>query len=125
MKNLFEGKKIYCGIDVHLKSWEIQVLTKNSVQKRIHMNPPSSQKVASYLEKNYPGGQYLCAYEAGFSGFWLQRELSELGIETLVLHSADIPTSDKVQSPDTNLSTLFMRQQTADCKLQMPAAQSN
>ncbi len=95
MKNLFEGKKIYCGIDAHLKSWEIQVLTKNSVQKRIHMNPPSSQKVASYLEKNYPGGQYLCAYEAGFSGFWLQRELSELGIETLVLHPADIPTSDK------------------------------
>jgi transposase len=34
-------------------------------------------------------------YEAGFSGFWAHRQLTELGIANSVVHAADVPTSDK------------------------------
>ena len=37
----------------------------------------------------------MSAYEAGFSGFWAKRKLTELGIDTIVVHPADIPTTDK------------------------------
>jgi transposase len=34
-------------------------------------------------------------YEAGFCGFWIHQQLSELGITNIVVHAPDIPTSDK------------------------------
>ena len=34
MSNLdYKGKEIYVGIDVHLKSWDIQILAQNRVHK--------------------------------------------------------------------------------------------
>jgi len=33
--------------------------------------------------------------EAGFAGFWLHRELTKLGINSIVVNPADIPTTDK------------------------------
>jgi len=48
-----------------------------------------------YLRKNFPEGNYYSAYEAGFCGFKAHRELTECGINNVVVNPADIPTTDK------------------------------
>lgn len=96
MLNLdFEGKNIYVGIDVHKRSWSIKVLSDSTNLKQVNFSDPSPQKLAEYLNKNYPKANYKCAYEAGFCGFWIQEALTNLGIKTIVVHPADIPTTDK------------------------------
>lgn len=90
-----EIKKIYLGIDVHKKSWVLHFVSDHVILRRINMNEPSAEKIKSIIEKYYSGAKVLCAYEAGFSGFWLQEELTRLGIETIVVHPGDIPTTDK------------------------------
>ena len=45
--------------------------------------------------ENYPGGSYRAVYEAGFCGFWPQRQLAELGIDTILVNPADVPTTQK------------------------------
>lgn len=91
----FREQSIYVGIDVHRKSWRVTILLGDYVQKTINLSPPGVKPLADYLLTHYPNGDYICAYEAGFSGFWAQEGLSSLGIKTMVLHPADIPTSDK------------------------------
>jgi hypothetical protein len=35
----FKGQNIYVGIDVHLKSWSVTVLSETSVLKKFSQNP--------------------------------------------------------------------------------------
>ena len=51
--------------------------------------------LVKYLNTKYPKGEYQCAYEAGFSGFWAQEQLQAKGVNTIVVNPADIPTTDK------------------------------
>ncbi len=50
----------------------------------------------------FPGGSYYSAYEAGFCGYGIHRQLNDLGIKNIVINAADIPTSqkDKLQKRD-------------------------
>ena len=50
----------------------------------------------------FPGGSYFSAYEAGFCGYGIHRELNSFGIKNIVINAADIPTSqkDKLQKRD-------------------------
>jgi transposase len=57
--------------------------------------PPEPKVLYEYLKKNFPGGTYHSAYEAGFCGFWAHRELLKYGINSMVVNPADIPTTDK------------------------------
>ncbi len=91
----YTGQDIYCGIDVHKKSWKLTASTNHVVLNPVGIERPFVQNVKQYLHKKFPGGRYQAAYEAGFSGFWAQRELSKQGIKTIVVHPADIPTTDK------------------------------
>jgi transposase len=56
---------------------------------------PSPDELAQYLKRHYPGGTYHSVYEAGFCGFWIHQQLLERGIENIVVHPPDVPTSDK------------------------------
>lgn len=91
----FTGQTVFVGIDVHHKNWRISIFLEEVAQKTFHLSPPGVEPLKHYLNRHYPGGTYKCAYEAGFSGFWIQEGLSALGIETIVTHAADIPTTDK------------------------------
>jgi transposase len=93
-ENTFRGQSIYIGIDVHLKSWKVTVMAGNLLHKTFS-SPPQPDKLFSYLKMHFPGGNYYSAYEAGFSGFWLHRELTKLGINSIIVNPADIPTTDK------------------------------
>lgn len=91
----FSDQKIFVGIDVHRKSWRVSIHLGEVLEKTINLSPPSPTSLSEYLKRNYPKGDYLCAYEAGFCGFWVQEQLAEQGIKTIVVHPADVPTSDK------------------------------
>ena len=90
----FNDHKIYVGIDVHKKSWKVSIMVDDILHKRYSQNPDPDQLV-HYLKRNFPGGHYYSAYEAGFCGFWIHKKLENLGINSIVVNPADVPTSDK------------------------------
>jgi transposase len=59
---------------------------------------PNVLKLREFLEKRYPGAEYICAYEAGFSGYWIAEQCKVQGIKCLVVNPADIPRSHKDRS---------------------------
>ena len=89
-----EGKKIYVGIDVHKKKWTVAVSTEHTNYRPFNQEA-NAERLVNYLKEKFSGAEIICAYEAGFSGFYLQEYLTNEGIGCLVVHPADIPTTDK------------------------------
>jgi transposase len=48
-----------------------------------------------YLTTHYPSALYRCACESGKFGYWIQRQLTGMGIDCLVINPADIPSTHK------------------------------
>ena len=90
----FAGQIFFIGLDVHKKQWTVAIRTQGILVQRISMNP-SPKELRRFLERTYPGGTYQSVYEAGFCGFWIHKQLLEQGIENMVVHPPDVPTSDK------------------------------
>jgi transposase len=90
----FNGQNIYVGFDVHLKSWTVTIMTEKLTHKTFSQ-PPKPEALHHYLVKTFPGGTYYSAYEAGFCGYWIHNKLLELGINSIVVNPADIPTTGK------------------------------
>lgn len=90
----FSGQDIYVGIDTGKKSWKVSILTKD-LEHGTFTQPPEPKALVSYLNKNFPSANYLCAYEAGYFGFWIYNQLNQMGVSCIVVHPADIPTKDK------------------------------
>jgi transposase len=107
----FTGLVFYIGIDTHKKSWSVAIRHAGLLLKRFSMNP-SPLELSIYLNKHYPEGDYKCAYEAGFGGFWIQKELTILGMHCIVVHVNDIPTTakDKDRKTDANDASKIARE---------------
>jgi transposase len=90
----FSGQNIYVGLDTHRKQITATVLGEYCSHSTFSQ-PPKAIVLASYLRKNFPGANYFAAYEAGFSGFWLQESLQAEGVNCIVANAADVPTKDK------------------------------
>lgn len=97
----FEGQNIYVGIDVHLKSWTVTIMTER-LHHKTFTQPAKAETLLEYLHRHFPNGSYLSAYEAGFSGFWLHYKLTSMGINNIIVNPADVPTGQKenVQKTD-------------------------
>ncbi|MCF8225447.1 MAG: hypothetical protein K9J30_06180 [Bacteroidales bacterium] len=93
-KNTFQGERIFVGIDTHKKSWKVSLYHKDTALKTFTQDPDTN-KLVGYLRKHYPVADFQCAYEAGFSGFWLQKQLAGYGINCIVVNPADVPTTHK------------------------------
>ena len=100
-KTDFTEKKIYVGIDVHLKSWAIS-LHYEKQQIRYFQQPPIAKALVTTLRRDYPNASFYCAYEAGFSGFTAQRELQAQGFSCIVVNAADVPQTDKGKKSKTD-----------------------
>ena len=98
----FSGQNIYVGIDVHLKSWSVAILSEYSVLKRFSQSPVP-EALHHYLVSNYPGVNYYSVYEAGFCGFWIYERLTDLGINNIVVNPADVPTMSKEKLRKTDV----------------------
>ena len=97
----FTGQSLFIGLDVHKKSWSVTVVV-DGIEHRTFTQPPDPKALNNYLQRMFPGGVYNSAYEAGFCGYGIHRELNSLGIRNIVINAADIPTSqkDKLQKRD-------------------------
>jgi len=90
----FTGQNIYVGIDVHLRTWKVSILSQTEHLTTFSQEASSEQLLRS-LRRSFAGARLQATYEAGFSGFWLAHVLRQHGIDVLVVHPADVPTSDR------------------------------
>lgn len=90
----FTGTIIFCGLDVHKLSWRVNIRDKE-LELKDFTQPADANLLHKHLTKNYPGAKYKVGYEAGFCGFGIQRQLTILGIDCVLLNAADIPKGDK------------------------------
>ena len=88
----FKGQKIFIGIDVHKRNWDVAIAPEVGNVKR-HTQKASAKELFDFLNKHYPDGDYLAVYESGFSGFSTYYALKEVGIDCIVIHAADVPTT--------------------------------
>lgn len=98
----FSGETFYIGLDIHKKKWVVSIRNNRTELKTFSMDPDPEQ-LNRYMRLNYPGGNYVSAYEAGYFGFWIHRKLEQFGFKNIVFHAADIPTSHKEKVTKTDL----------------------
>ena len=98
----FKGQKFYVGLDVHKKSWAVTIRSMG-IQVAHFSQPPVAEILSCYLRKNFPGGDYYSAYEAGFCGTGFHEQLCKLGINNIIVHAADIPSTDKQKKNKTDV----------------------
>lgn len=101
---------VYIGMDVHKKDWKVTILT-DQLSHKTFSQPPNPQVLVNYLHRNFPDSIYHSAYEAGFCGFWIHRQLKAQGINSMVVNAADIPTTqkEKLQKEDKRDSRKIAR----------------
>lgn len=90
----FRGQSIYIGIDVHKKMWTVSIYT-DEFEHKTFTSPPKVKVLVGYLHRNFPGAIYRCAYEAGYSGYWICEDLRKEAIECIVVNPSDIPSREK------------------------------
>jgi transposase len=90
----FNGQDLYIGIDVHLKSWKVTILSHHHEYKTFSQDP-NPDILIHHLKNRYPGATCHVVYEAGFCGFQYQRAFQSAGIECSVVHPVDIPFTGK------------------------------
>ncbi|PWU01304.1 MAG: IS110 family transposase [Bacteroidetes bacterium] len=99
--NYFKGKVIYVGIDVHQKDYQVAKLC-NGICLGNHRMRASASVLIEHLQKHYPGAEFSCVYESCAWGFNLQRSLTSVGMKCIVVHAADVSTTDKERKRKTD-----------------------
>ena len=90
----FTGQDFFIGLDVHKKEWAVSVYSRD-YELKTFVQPSDPEALIKHMNTNYPNGSYHSVYEAGFSGFWIHKELAENGFNNIVINPSDIPTTDK------------------------------
>ena len=86
--------KLFIGLDIHKKTWKFH-FTTDLVVGTGHTFPPDSQKIQSYVERNYLNYEVSIAYEVGCCGYEPARDFISFGWDTFVVNPADIPRPAK------------------------------
>lgn len=97
----FTGKTLYTGLDIHQKDWQVATVHEQ-VCLGNHRMGADSEKLIEHLRSRYPGATIKCVYESSAWGFNLQRRLSAVGIECIVVNAADVSTNDKERRRKTD-----------------------
>ncbi len=83
----------YVGLDVHKDTISIAVAEEGRTEPRFLKAIPScTTKLLRILKQLGPLDKILCAYEAGPTGYWLQRFLTSKGIRCQVIAPSEVPT---------------------------------
>jgi len=97
----YSGKTIYVGIDVHQKDYQVAKIC-NGITLGNHRMSAEATVLIKHLRSHYPGATFKCVYESCSWGFNLQRKLSSAGIDCIVVHAADVASSDKEKRRKTD-----------------------
>jgi transposase len=90
----FSGKTIQVGMDVHRSNWNISIFLEGQFVRRFQQ-PADVSALSKLLKREYPGADFVLAYEAGFCGFWICRSLKEEGLHCIVVNASDVPQTNK------------------------------
>jgi transposase len=91
-------KNVYCGIDVHYDHWSLCFVCDGEVVEKLRMGA-SYANLKGVLDRYQQARQIHCVYEAGFSGFWLYRKLTNDGYRCMVTPPSLTPrTAGKVKT---------------------------
>jgi transposase len=97
----FTGKTLYVGIDIHQKDWQVATV-HDELCLGNHRMSANSGKLIEHLQSRYPGATLKCVYESSAWGFTLQRQLTAVGIDCIVVNAADVSTNDKERKRKTD-----------------------
>ena len=97
----FSGKTIYVGIDVHQKDYQVAKVL-DGICLGNHRMCADSDQLIEHLQSRYAGAAFKCVYESCGWGFNLQRKLEQAGMECIVVHAADVSSSDKEKKRKTD-----------------------
>ena len=99
IKKFVQDKMVFCGIDVHHEHWNLCYFCNGEVVEKLYIVGDFEQ-LRGHTEKQYSSASSVqFAYEAGFSGFWLHRSLSDSGYECVITPPNRIPSNpDKVKT---------------------------
>lgn len=90
----YTGKLVYMGIDVHKKTYAVVSICEKEIVKKDTM-PAKPETLITYIKNNFADAIVESAYEAGFSGFHLHRQLIGLGINNHVIHPSSIEVASR------------------------------
>ena len=86
--------KLYIGLDIHKKSWQIEMRTDVCMHRKFSM-PPEPGILYEYVSKHFHDYEVSLAYEIGCCGFGAARYFINLGWNVIVASPADIKHTDK------------------------------
>ena len=95
---------LYVAVEISRKSWVVALQPPDAERVGLHVLPAAdADALAALVERTCEDEarrrglrpRVLCAYEAGYEGFWLARRLAQAGVETLVLDAASLPVARK------------------------------
>lgn len=103
----YTDKDVFVGLDVHKKTYAVVARVERAIAKR-WTTVASPSKLVEQLLKYFQGGRIHTAYEAGFSGLSLHRELEKNGIHNLVVHAAgiEVAVNDRVKTDKRDAAKL-------------------
>lgn len=98
-KPSYIGKDVFVGIDVHKRTYSVVARVDKAIVKKWTTSAIPSV-LAQQLLKYFDNAKIYTAYEAGFSGFALHRELIKHGINNIVVHAAavEVAANDRVKT---------------------------
>lgn len=83
------GEKIWVGVDVHIKSYSVAILTEKGLRYSFSTSSDNGALVKQFQDKNI---KITClAYEAGLTGYGLYRACKRAGINAIVAATSRIP----------------------------------
>jgi transposase len=99
IEKFVENQTVFCGIDIHKKFWVLCYLCNGEVVEK-HVIPGELNALIHHTRRLYHSASRIkFVYEAGFSGYWLQRQLTGMGYECIITPPSRIPTHpDKVKT---------------------------
>src|SRR3990167_2837179 len=99
MKYDYAGKNVYIGIDVHKKTYVCVSVCNKEIVKKDSM-PAIPETLLQYIKNTFKDAHVSTAYEAGFSGFYLHRQLLAAGVKNMLVHagSIEVASRDRVKT---------------------------
>jgi transposase len=89
-----ETHKLFIGLDVHKKSWAVDIRT-DLFHHKYFTQPADPVCLERYVDTHFPKYEVHLCYEAGCCGFSAARYFLNLAWQVCVVNPADVPTSDK------------------------------
>lgn len=106
----YSGKTVYVGIDVHKKRCALVCLQDRQILKK-WSTETNSMQIICQLHKFFPGAKLKTVYEAGYSGYFLHRELVKHGIDNIIVDpgSVEVATNDRVKTDQRDAKKLAIQ----------------